>query len=453
MQRLFLSLGILAILSACAFAQGPITSGRYQIEIIATGKVLDLRNEDKKSIQQWSNGGGRNQQWDLEDAGDGTFAIRSVEAGRVIDFSGSRSRDGFALVVAERRDSDNQKWRIAETGAGQYTIISKSGRSIESPPGKRDDGILLQAGEPHGLENQRFRLTRLGNLEARVRPRDGAPAPGPAPAVNTKNSGFTGKGQYVIQSSGTGYYLDMRRGENLIVQQSTGNGGKNQLWDIEDAGGGYFFLRNMEGNRYLDATGNRDGSAVQTRDRTGRDNQKWRIVDIGQGESLIASRNGKVLDIPTNDLREGTALQLWGEHRRENQRFRFNQVDTRETFVGGRTRPDRGSGPIRENQNIQEPYSAGRVTWRGRVDIEILLEIRGGSVIEKNVSGNSFNNGRFTFSRPMPARELELRIENKKVRGKVEIVERPSFANNFTAVIRITDPQKDAADYEFILIW
>jgi hypothetical protein len=91
--------------------------------------------------------------------------------------------------------------------------------------------------------------------------------------------------------------------------------------------------------------------------------------------------------------------------------------------------------------------------WRGRVDAEILLEVRGASVIEKNVAGRSYNNGRFTFSAPMPARELELRIENRKVRGSAEIVEKPAYSNNYTAVIRIRDPQKDAADYEFELVW
>ena len=60
---------------------------------------------------------------------------------------------------------------------------------------------------------------------------------------------------------------------------------------------------------------------------------------------------------------------------------------------------------------------------------------------------------RFNFSAPMPARELEVRIENKKVRGSVEVIERPTAANGYAVVLRIRDPQRDAADYEFDLIW
>ncbi|MGH9841750.1 MAG: RICIN domain-containing protein [Blastocatellia bacterium] len=450
MRRLFLTLVVLALGVAGVAAQGTITPGRYQIEIVATGKVLDLRAEDKKSVQQWANGGGRNQQWDIEDAGDGHFHIRSVESGKVLDMAEGRARDGAALIVADRRDNDNQKWRITDHGGGQYLIVSKSGKSVESPAGKREDGARLQVWGPHGLENQRFRLTRLGDPEARVRPRD----PNRPPAtVNANNSGFVGKGRYQIQNVASGHFLDLRREDNQTLQQWSGSGAKNQMWDTEDAGNGYFYLRNVENGRYLEVSGSRDGSAVYLRDPTGRDSQKWRIVDTGGGEAIIVSRNGKVLDLPNSERREGAAFQIWGEHRRDNQRFRFNQIDTNEYFSGGRTRETRSTGPTRDNANIQEPYTPGRMTWRGRVDTEILLEVRGSSVTEKNVTGRSFNNGRFKFTAPMPARELDLRIQNKKVRGSVEIVERPSIANNFTAVIRVSDPQKDAADYEFELIW
>jgi Ricin-type beta-trefoil lectin domain-like len=459
MRRFFLALVVLAFSAAGTAAQGTITPGRYQIEVVATGKVLDLRAEDKKTVQQWANGGTRNQQWDLEDAGNGQFYIRSVETGKVLDMAEGRARDGAALIVADKRDNDNQRWAITDNGGGQYLIVSKSGKSVESPAGKREDGVRMQVGGPHGLENQRFRLTRIGDLDARVRPRDpnaspGAPAP-PAPA-NANNSGFVGKGRYSIQNVASGHVLDLRRSDNQTLQQWSSSGATNQQWDAEDAGGGYFFLRNVENGRYLEATGSRDGSAVYLRDKTGRDSQKWRIAASGNGEALILARSGKALDLPNSDPREGQPFQVWGEHRRENQRYRFNQIDTNEYFAGGRTRDARGAGPSREPVSTPAPptpYAPGRMTWRGRVDGEVLLEIRGATVTEKHVAGRSFNNGKYNFSAPMPDRELELRIQNKKVRGAVSLIERPSAANQFTAVIRITDPQKDAADYEFELIW
>lgn len=422
--------------------------GRYRIELVATGYALDLKLEDKKTVQQWSSSGARNQQWDVEDAGDGYFYIKSVENGLSLDFAESRVRDGVGVITAQRSGRDNQKWKIADNGRGEFTIISKSGKSLESPAGKRDEGVKLQVWGPHGLENQRFRFVRIGDLEVKVRPRDGSPAPN----MGTTNTGFVGKGRYQVQVSASGAYLDLRLEDRETLQQWS-LGGRNQWWDVEDAGQGYVYIRSVENGRVLEAGGSRDGSGVFARDFSGRDNQKWRIVDLGGGQSLIVSRQGKALDLPNGAPDNGTKLQLWSEHRRDNQRFRFNRVEQAETYTGGRTRGGRGAEPAQGGASQPEPYSPGRMRWRGRVDAEILLEVRGAAVTEKNVAGKSYNNGRFTFSAPMPARELELRIEKKKVRGSVEIVEKPSYSNNYTAVLRIRDPQKDAADYEFELIW
>jgi hypothetical protein len=461
MRRSTIFLTILLIVSLVVVARTRVAGlaqqdgfsgpGRYRVEIVATGYALDLKLEDKKTVQQWAgNSGARNQQWDVEDAGDGYFYLKSAENGLTLDFAERRVRDGLGVIVAQRSGSDNQKWKIADNGKGEFTIISKSGKSLELPAGKRDQGVRLQVWGPHGLENQRFKFTRLGDLEVKVRPRDGSPVAN----AGATNTGFVGKGRYRIQIVASGGYLDLRLEDRETLQQWTEGGGRNQWWDVEDAGGGYVYLRSAENGRVLEAAGARDGSAIYARDFTGRDNQKWRIVDLGNGQALILSGLRKALDLPNGAPDSGTKLQVWSEHRRDNQRFRFHRVEQQaDTYTGGRTRGGREPEPARASPNPPEPYSPGRMRWRGRVDIEVLLEVRRDSVTEKNVTGRSFNNGRYTFSAPMPARELELRIENKKVRGSVEVVEKPSPSNNYTALIRVRDPQKDAADYEFELSW
>jgi hypothetical protein len=452
--KLAASVVVVAIASVGVLAQQSFTGqGRYRIEIVATGKALDLRMEDKKTVQQWAVGGARNQQWDFVDAGDGFYFITSVENGRVLDVEGGRARDGVAITTATRGSSDNQKWKLADNGRGEFTIISKTGKSLEAPAGKRNDGVKLQVGEPHALENQRFRLIRVGDVEAKVRPRDGAPV-STTPGTMIAHA-FTGKGRYQIQNVASNHFLDLRRDDNTTLQQWSGSGGLNQQWDFEDAGNGYFYIRSVESGRVLEVAGSRDGSAVVAKGQnTGLDVQKFRVVDAGSGQSLIVARNGKVLDLTNSARNEGQILQIWGEHRRDNQRFVFKPVETTTILSGGRTREARGSGaPVRGTTTVEQPYMPGKMTWRGRVDTEVLLEVRGNSVTEKLVAGKSFNNGQPTFSAAMPARELTLQIEKKKVRGSVEVVERPTAANGYTAVIRVRDPQRDAADYEFVLSW
>lgn len=443
--------------SANAQAEGWRGPGRYRIEVVASGKVLDLRMDDKRTVQQWSSSGANNQQWEVEDGGTGFYYLRSVENGKVIDFAENRTRDGVGIIVADKRASDYQLWKIAEAGNGQYTIISKAGKALEVPANLRtQDGAKLQTMGPHGLENQRFRFFRLGDLpivSGRPRERDVGSRPIATPTPTPVDSAqYTGPGRYTIQivSSGKALDLDGRDGESLI--QHPLHGARNQQWDIEDAGGGYVYIRSAENGKALEVADRRvkDGSAVLGRTPNKSDQQKWRIVAKGNGEFTIVSRLGKALDLPNSSPEDNLKMYVWQEHGAPNQRFRFKRVAAQvETYARV---PVRGAQPTPTPTPVAA-YTPGSLRWRGRVDTEILLDVRGNTVTERNVTGRSYNNGRYTFTTSLPGRELNLRIRNIKARGSVEIVEQPTLSNGWTAVIRIRDPEGDAADYEFELSW
>lgn len=439
---------VLMAVSITGYAQGGFTGpGRYRIEIVATGKSLDLKQEDGRTVQQWSGGGSAHQQWDVRDAGDGYYFIESVVNNLALDIEDSRSRDAVRVIVDRMNQSDsNQKWKIAESRRGQHTIISMSGRALESPAGSLDDGARLQASRPHGLENQRFIFVRVGDLPAVAGTTAGEPRP--------FGGAFEGVGRYQIQVVSSGKNLDLRREDNVTVQQWSGADVLNQKWDFEDAGDGYFYIRSAETGRYMEVADSRDGSPVRVNNFTGRDNQRWRLSDAGNGQYLIESRLGRVMDLAGSSRNDGTAVLVRNNRRQPNQLFRLARVEGAAAApVQTVGRPRRGRPGDRSFGRQQEPYTPGNVRWRGRVDIEVLLEIRGSTVTEKLVGGRSFNDGRYTFSAAMPAREMDVRINNIKVRGTVELVEKPTPSNNFTAIVRIRDPQRDAADYEFELIW
>src|SRR5262249_20347010 len=90
------ALFVTSVPSSAALAQRTISvqPGRYEIEVALTGKVLDLRREDMRTVQQFYRGNVRNQQWDIESAGGGYYYIRSVENGAYLTaegtFNGSR---------------------------------------------------------------------------------------------------------------------------------------------------------------------------------------------------------------------------------------------------------------------------------------------------------------------------------------------------------------------------
>lgn len=95
----------------------------------------------------------------------------------------------------------------------------------------------------------------------------------------------------------------------------------------------------------------------------------------------------------------------------------------------------------------------GRLIWRGTVDGEILLSIRAEQVSIQNLSGAPVANQQFNFTSPLPRRPVSVEIARKSGRGRVEVIQQPTSANNFTAVVRIRDRDGGARNYEFEMIW
>jgi hypothetical protein len=111
----------------------------------------------------------------------------------------------------------------------------------------------------------------------------------------------------------------------------------------------------------------------------------------------------------------------------------------------GRDRDDRNNRPER-------PVS-GRVTWRGRVDIEIQLVIKGSNLETKFISGNGAVNENYNFTSALPSRNVTVEVDKKKGRGTVNVLQQPTRNNDFTAVIQIIDKDSGAKDYELDIYW
>jgi hypothetical protein len=106
---------------------------------------------------------------------------------------------------------------------------------------------------------------------------------------------------------------------------------------------------------------------------------------------------------------------------------------------GGNQPPDTGRG--------------GRMTWRGRVDDDVRIRIRGGMADVETIGGTPYTDSQPNFSASLPSRRVNARLVVRKGRGEVFIEQQPSRDNDFTAVIRIRDPKGGASEYEFELSW
>ena len=96
---------------------------------------------------------------------------------------------------------------------------------------------------------------------------------------------------------------------------------------------------------------------------------------------------------------------------------------------------------------------SGRMTWRGRVDDDVRITIRGGTADVETIGGSEYGAGQPNFTASLPSRRVNVRLVNKRGRGEIFIEQQPSRENNFAVVVRIRDPRGGASDYEFELAW
>lgn len=130
------------------------------------------------------------------------------------------------------------------------------------------------------------------------------------------------------------------------------------------------------------------------------------------------------------------------------QRNRWNDLQRLLSDVSRELNLDSGGGQYPDN-----PGRGGRMTWRGRVDDDVRIRIRGGTADVETVGGTPYYDSQPNFSNSLPNRRVTVRVNKIRGRGEVFIEQQPSRENDFTAVVRIRDSRGGAAEYEFELTW
>lgn len=118
-------------------------------------------------------------------------------------------------------------------------------------------------------------------------------------------------------------------------------------------------------------------------------------------------------------------------------------------YIGDDTSGGGGGGPFPGDGGGR----GGRMTWKGRVDDDVRITIRGGTADVETLGGTPYYDAQPNFGAALPARRVTVRLTNKRGRGEIFIEQQPSRENNFAAVVRIKDTRGGAAEYEFELQW
>jgi Ricin-type beta-trefoil lectin domain-like len=139
---------------------------------------------------------------------------------------------------------------------------------------------------------------------------------------------FNAPGRYEIESVASDLVLDVKS-DNQTVQQYSRSNGANQQWDIQPAGGGYFYVRSVAIGKVLSLAegSNRDGTHIIVSAQRGGDDQLWQISSTGPAEFQIVSKFSKMLDVPKGSHDAGEHLQIWSPAGNDHQKFRLILVN------------------------------------------------------------------------------------------------------------------------------
>ena len=94
-----------------------------------------------------------------------------------------------------------------------------------------------------------------------------------------------------------------------------------------------------------------------------------------------------------------------------------------------------------------------RVTWTGRVDEGAVISCHKQSCVSTVERGAPVADELTKFSRPLPERDTDVRLQDPEGRGEIHVIEQPRQRNNYTARVAIRDPLEGAGEYSFTLIW
>ncbi len=94
-----------------------------------------------------------------------------------------------------------------------------------------------------------------------------------------------------------------------------------------------------------------------------------------------------------------------------------------------------------------------KLAWSGRVDQQAMVSCQNKTCSSASERGAAVAEEQFKFSRALPQRDVEVRLEGAEGRGEIHLVEQPRASNQYTARVSIRDPQNGTGEYSFTLVW
>ncbi len=262
----------------------PNLSGTYIIENRSSGLVMDVAEggnpANGTNILQWTNLGGENQQFTLNEVSPGVYSMICVKTNKAVDVAGI-SQDNFANIHQwEYVGGANQHWRIEGAEGGFYKFIAThSEKIIEVEFASHEAGANINQYDDNNQLCGQWRLI---------------------PASQSSNL----NGTYFIENRNSGLVMDVSWGDpanGTNILQYNNLGGNNQQFTFTEVSKDVYSIINVGTNKAVDVKdGSFDNNAnIHQWEYVGVANQQWRIERTADGFYKFFAMHGsnKIIDI------------------------------------------------------------------------------------------------------------------------------------------------------------
>lgn len=136
----------------------------YNLVARHSNKCVDVRDNSSANnarVEQFTCNGGLNQQWRLEDAGDGYYRILAQHSGKCLDVEKSSTVEAFVNQY-DCGSGQNQQWKFEDLGNGYYRLAARhSGMCLDVEKASADDHARLKQYKCGNGTNQQFKRTAV----------------------------------------------------------------------------------------------------------------------------------------------------------------------------------------------------------------------------------------------------------------------------------------------------
>lgn len=127
-------------------------------------------------------------------------------------------------------------------------------------------------------------------------------------------------------------YLDYLAIGSASGSSDTGNAGNNTTNNDTGLSNGWYYIKNTNAQKYLQAADNAAGDGVSVGIGTGAAGQKWYLTNLSNGYVTLKNGHGYMLDVQYGAKDDGTNIQICAANNADAQMFKLMPTSTSGVF-------------------------------------------------------------------------------------------------------------------------